>query len=424
MKDTADASGGPVRARAEWLPPLLAVFALQTVTAFMTMFLVTIGPALIAETGWGESSVGYFATLTIWGSIAFLLTGSPLLRRAGPIRTLQIGLAVAAVGIVLLTVPVWATVLAASFMFGLAYGPTAPVGSDVVHRIAPARHRSVMFSVKQAGVPLGGVLAGLILPPVVQFAGWRATLVVALVLIALCAAIVQPLRGRLDAVRRPDQPLSLRVMLSGGNLVEPLVTLWRPPETFRLALAASCMSAAQGAWFAFLVTYLVTQLDIALATAGALFALMQGTAIGGRVLLGWTADRLQSAILTLSLVAICSTLATVGLALTDGDWPLWWLAMLSVAAGFSVASWNGVLLAELARVSPQGAVGEVAAGAAIVIFVGYSSGPSTVATILALSGRFDLALVPVAFATLGALALFLSLARRRARQARAAVAEG
>jgi hypothetical protein len=51
-----------------------------------------------------------------------------------------------------------------TLLIGVSIGPPSSAGMDVVQRFAPPRHRNLLFSVKQAGVPLGGVIAGLLLP--------------------------------------------------------------------------------------------------------------------------------------------------------------------------------------------------------------------------------------------------------------------
>lgn len=404
----------PHVAPAGWLSALAAIVGVTTVGAFLMVFIVTIGPVLIAETGWPEALIGYLYSITTCGAIVFLLAGGPLLRRAGPVRSLQLGLCFAAIAVVLLTVPTLATAVLASFLFGLAFGPTAPVGSDVLHRVAPPNHRSIMFSAKQAGVPLGGVMAGLLLPALVIMGGWRATLIAAALLIVVSACAVQPLRARFDAERTRSEPISVGAFLSLANLLRPLASVWHAPGAFRLSTAGACLSAAQGTWFGFLVTYLVASGDLALGTAGAIFALMQGVAIGGRLLLGWIADRLGSAVLTLRILAMGSALSTFGLAFSGG-WPVWQLAALAICAGLMVASWNGVMMAELARISPPGRIGDVAAGAAIVVYIGLSSGPSLVATVMSLTGRFDLGFFVIAVVSLVALAILLTLGGKAGR---------
>jgi hypothetical protein len=80
--------------------------------------------------------------------------------------------------------------------------------------------------------------------------------------------------------------LSFGSFLGAQNLARPLRLLWSAPGIPRLALVGACFAIGQGCWFAFLVTYLVTELKLSLTAAGSTFALMQATGIFGRILLG------------------------------------------------------------------------------------------------------------------------------------------
>jgi MFS family permease len=353
--------------------------------------------------GWSDTAIGYLAAVTTFGSIAFLLTGNPLIRRVGPIRALQVGMLIGALGVAALGLPIFIAPLLASFFLGVGYGPSTPAGSEVLLRHSPARHRNLIFSIKQAGVPVGGVLAGLALPPIAEAAGWRATLLFSCGVAILTTLAVQPLRARLDAERSTHQPLSFVSFFGAQNLARPLRSLWSAPGLPRLAFVGACFAIGQGCWFAFLVTYLVAELKLSLTAAGLVFAVMQATGIFGRVLLGWASDRLGSGLLTLRAVAVTSAATSMVAALTSPGWPFWATALLAAVGGVTVSSWNGVQIAEVARLAPRDLIGETTAGSTILIFLGYIAGPSAFAAIVTACARFDLAFVSVAIATLAAL---------------------
>jgi MFS family permease len=332
-------------------------------------------------------------------SRAFLLTGNPLIRRVGPIRALQIGMLLGALGVAALALPIVIAPIVGSFLLGVGYGPSTPAGSEVLQRHAPPRHRNLIFSIKQAGVPVGGVLAGLALPPIAEAAGWRATLVFSFAVAVLTALAVQPLRARIDAERSHHQPMSFGAVFGAQNIARPLRSLWSAPGLPRLAFVGACFAVGQGCWFAFLVTYLVTELRLSLTAAGLVFAVMQATGVFGRILLGWVSDRLGSA---LRAVAVTSAATSLALALTGPGWPAWTIALLAGIGGVTVSSWNGVQIAEVARLAPRQLIGETTAGSTILIFLGYIVGPSGVAMLVASTGRFDAAFLAVALATLAA----------------------
>ena len=128
----------------------------------------------------------------------------------------------------------------------------------MLQRYAPVRHRNLIFSIKQAGVPVGGVLSGMALPPIAEAAGWRATLVFSAAVVVATIVLVQPLRPGIDADRSRHQPLTPRSFFGTQNLGRPLASLRSAPGLPRLAFAGACFAVGQGCWTAFLVTYLAS----------------------------------------------------------------------------------------------------------------------------------------------------------------------
>jgi MFS family permease len=194
-----------------------------------------------------------------------------------------------------------------------------------------------------------------------------------------------------------------RAAPGAGNLTAPLRSLSIAPALRRLAFVGACFAVGQGCWFAFLVTYLVSELRLSLSAAGLVFAIMQATGVFGRILLGWASDRLGSGRSVLTTVALTSAATSLALALTNSAWPFWAMALLAGIGGVTVSSWNGVQIAEVARLAPKHLVGETTAGSTILIFVGYIVGPSAFAALVGATGRFDLAFLAVALATIAAL---------------------
>mgnify|MGYP003347142796 CR=1 FL=1 len=46
-----------------------------------------------------------------------------------------------------------------ALLLGIGYGPMPPAGSRILAATAPKQHRSLIFSIKQAGAPAGGAIA-------------------------------------------------------------------------------------------------------------------------------------------------------------------------------------------------------------------------------------------------------------------------
>lgn len=402
--------------RTAWLAPLLATLAIQTATAMLSRLVPTIAPVLMANLNWSDTAIGHLAAINTLGSMLFLIGGAPLIRRAGPIRSMQIGLVFGAVGVALLALPLPVAAVMACLLIGFGYGPAPSAGSEILQRHAPPGYRNLIFSVKQAGVPVGGAIAGLVLPFLVEQLGWRSALAFGVLAALATIAAVEVTRTRIDADRDRGQRLDLATFLAWENLLRPLRAIVANPVLPKLVFAGACFAIAQGIWIAFLVTACVTEFGMSLIAAGAVFAAMQLTGIVGRVLLGWCSDRLGSGQKVLRCAAFASAATSLALAFATPEWPYWGLMLLAAIAGVTVSSWNGVQLAEIARVAPRRLVAETAAGATILVFIGYVVGPAGVAVLIAATGRFDAGFLVAALA--GALAFVALRMAARANRTR------
>ena len=214
-----------------WLWPLLVTLLMQTIAAFLIRALPVMGPSVTWAAGVPPENVGLLAGLTAAGTMWFVATGVLFLKRFGPVRTLQLGALLGAAAMVTVASGSWLVMLASAFAIGVAYGPSPPAGSDILARYVPPGRRSLVFSIKQSGVPLGGVLAGLVLPPAIEAFGWRGALAIGGFISLASVLVVQPLRfdaaranlpaaPLLIALGRKDKDATLRIDIANGLLRE------------------------------------------------------------------------------------------------------------------------------------------------------------------------------------------------------------
>jgi MFS family permease len=373
--------------------------AVQSAASFLIRLPPVVAPILFVERGLGTSAIGYLSGIGMIGSMAFLLLGAPLMARVGSVRTLQIGLIAGALGAGLMAAPSSALLVVAVFLMGLGYGPSVPASSDILRRFAPPNRQALVFSIKQSGVPIGGMLGGAILPPLIGFGGLEASLIASGLVALVVAAGIEPIRSQVEPDGGSGVPLTLRSFISAENLMEPLRALRKAEGLVRLALSGLTLAISQGVWLAFLVTIFVDRLGMSLVAAGTLFAIMQGAGIVGRIALGWIADRIGSASATLKAATAASAGCTLALACIGPETPWLLLAILSLIAGTTVTGWNGVQIAEIARLSPPDNVRAAAAGATLLLFSGYVVGPALFAFAVEASGSYTGPLIAVAALT-------------------------
>jgi MFS family permease len=379
-----------------WLAALGATMLMQLVASFMGQSLPVIAPLMMASTGLAPERVGNLSSLTALATVLYLMIGGVFLSRMGPVRMLQLGTAMAVTALLVASLgQAWAIFLAA-FMLGLGYGPTPPAGSRMLAATAPPAHRSLIFSIKQAGAPAGGALAGIIAAPVALAYGWPAALMLAFGVGVFAILVIQPLRPAFDAERNRAQRLGLDAIFSPQAIRAPMAALRQNPLLPRVTLLSVSFAIAQGCLFSFTVTWLVEKRGLDLVLAGTVFAGMQLAGVVARILLGWVADRTGNALANLVAQGFGAGAAILALALLPADAGFWPLALIAVLCGFFGASWNGISLAEVARLAPPGKVAEATAGSTIFVFLGYVAGPSIFATLVSLTGSWTLPQILVA----------------------------
>lgn len=386
---------------------------MQIVAAFQSQSIWVLAPILTHMAGVTPERVGELAGLVSLGSAWFFLSGHPILQRLGSLRTLQLGALMASASLMIFFAPWWPAMMLAALLVGIGYGPTTPAGSDVLARYTPPRHKSAMFSIKQAGAPLGGAIAGLSLPTIAAVIGWQFALAATALIGLVAILVVQRVRRELDADRDDSVALSARILMSPANLRQPVEALALSPGLPLLTVASFCLAAIQGNLFSFGVTYLTDEIGLTLVQAGAASSAMLFTGMFGRVLMGWIADRIGSAITVLKTLAVTATLSTLMLSTIRPGWSYAAIVAVFAVTGIAATTWNGVFLAEVARIAPKGKVGMATAGSAFFTFLAYTSGPFIFAKAVSLVGAYGPVFTGVA--GLGVLAgIALILAGRRA----------
>ncbi len=344
----------------------------------------------MARAGLSPESIGLVSATSSVGICWFLACGEPMLSHHGPIRTLQIGMVCMALGLVVLSQPIGVLGILGALAIGFGNGPNTPAGSWILIRSAPPAHRTLIFSIKQAGVPLGGAVAGLVVAPLAITYGLSVTVGIIVLLILACCLAVQPFRRTLDGEREPSQPRWARALFQPAAMMHCVSSLRAHPSLPMLTGVGVSFSLTQACLTAFTATFAYTRHGFSLAEAGQVVAVMQGASMFGRVVLGWLADRMGDALRHLGVQAIASAVAVL-LLVTAGSQGRWSLYACAALAGFTAIGWNGVHIAELARVAPLHLVSSVTSASSLFGFVGSVCGPLLFTALVSWGGGYDVA---------------------------------
>lgn len=347
---------------------LLVTTLVQTLVTMAIMLPAAIAPEMAAKLGVDASLIGVQIGIAYGGAaLVSSMAGIPV-RRWGALRTSQVALVLAVAGALLMAVPSLAAVAAGAVLTGFGYALTNPPASHLLARVTTAADRNFLFSLKQTSVPLGGILAGIMGPSVALAFGPVAPLYVGAAMTLVLALVVQPLRAQWDAERDPAFPLPRNPFADMG-------LLWRDRRLRYVGYTAFCFAAMQLSLTAFAVTMLVDDLGFGLVEAGAVLAVLQVAGVLGRLWWGWLADRLRDAnavLLIIATISVAMALATAGL---RAGMPGGLVTTMMAAFSFAAVGWNGVYMAEMARLAPTGLISAATGAGLVLSFGGILVGP-------------------------------------------------
>jgi MFS family permease len=379
------------------LASLVATSAIQVYTSFAGTAAAVLAPVLARDLGITPKWIGVFIGLVYVGGMFASAGCGTFIRRHGAIRVSQAAVLICAAGIAAVAwTPPHGVALAAvaAVVIGIGYGAITPASSHVLAQTTPPQRMSLVFSIKQTGVPAGAALGGAALPGLALAFGWRTALLgtaVAGLIVALCA---EPIREALDADRQPGLPFSF------AAVAEPLAIVRRTPALARLAALSFMYSAVQVSLTSFIVVYLTESLHWTLVAAGFVLTLTTLAGVVGRIGWGALADRGGNPRRVLALIGVLATLAAAAFVFATPQWPAALIGALAAMFGATAIGWNGVQLAEVARRAPRGKAGAVTGASGFVTFFGVVVGPPAFAALAGGGGGYG-----AAFALLAVLAM-------------------
>ncbi|MHA1113825.1 MAG: MFS transporter [Alphaproteobacteria bacterium] len=363
----------------------IAVFAMMAQQSLATMsvhVVQVLAPVIAADIGVNPAAIGGYSALIYLSTMGTALGCGGFIKRFGPLRMSQVAL-IGAMSALLVGVPGLLILFAlGGALMGLAYGFSTPASSDIIARYTTPKTAGLAFSIKQTGVPIGGILAGSLMPLLALYVGWRGAVLTSAGLCLLLTLLLQPLR------REYDRHRSGRAGSGLAGISARIATIARDRRLRDLGIAAITYGGLQSTFIAFMTTYMVTRLGYGIALAGAVFAISQAASIAARILWGWLGTRYLGARPVLAGLGFLAAASAAATAFFAPSWPVAAVTAVAVAYSASAISWHGILLAEVARLAPKDDVGGMTGAVIATGSIGSMSYPLIFGIILGLTGSF------------------------------------
>lgn len=386
-----------------WVVVAVATFA-QMVVAMSNILLPTIAPKLAESLGVSPILIGYQVSLTFGAATLATMFGGNAVLRFGAARSTQLSILCCGAGLLMFALPYVTAIALGSVFIGMGMGMINSAAAHMLVTYTPPQRRNIMFSIKQTGVPVGGVITSLTAPAIAVHYGFQWSLVMIVVLIAGLLIFIQGYRAQWDGDRgtagRGEQAAF------GGV---PLV--WQQASLRWISLVAMIFSGIQRCVLSFTVIYLVAEGNMGLVEAGVMLSVVQVGGSASRICWGWLADRLGSSLTVLMIICVITIVSTLALVFFDPEWNKALIYLLFFVIGVTAVGWNGVFHAEAARLSPPGMASVVAAGTTFFVFAGVLIGPAAFAAAYGGIGSYGNTFLLVTASAIAAFGLLLMAQR-------------
>ncbi|HKZ05871.1 MAG TPA: MFS transporter [Methylomirabilota bacterium] len=385
---------------------LALIMAAQTMANVGPLGIPAIAPLIRDSFGLSTAQAGSFLSAYYIGPSLMSLPAGRMADRWGVARTMVLGQVVIAGGL-------FAVAGSGSFVLlsllmvlaGAGYGMLNPTTAKAVMAWFPRRHRATVVGLKQVGLPLGGAMGALLMPPLALWIGWREA-------VSLSATVIAGL-GLLTWLLYRDPPGvgADTGRAAGGSLAAVLGNR----DLWLVSASTLVFAGMQTVWMAYLVLYLRDVVAMPLVTAARFLVLAQLTGMAGRVVFGLLSDRFFGGRrrIVLVLAGLGSTACSLLIAGTGRETSPWLFAALVLVFGFVGIGWNGVqhtLMAEL--VEPRSVGTAVGLGLAVSSF-GVTVCPPLFGAFVERAGGWTLPWISLAIAMVVALCLLIPVREGR-----------
>lgn len=234
---------------------------------------------------------------------------------------------------------------------GAFYGSILPGGQRAIARWFEPSLQSMATGIRQAGLPLGASLAGIVLPPLALHFGWHWALAaqgVAGIVGGVVFASLYRMSGDTNRTQRKTSVNIRRLVRSlvADRAVRPLLAGGLVLVSFQYVIAAQ------------LLIFLNDHLKIPIVTAGLMYSVAQVAGIVGRIGLAWTSDHFWPGkrMRSLRWLLVISAVPVAALATLSSDSPYWIDFALCLVLGLLSVGWYPLYLVQVTELAPSTAV--------------------------------------------------------------------
>jgi sugar phosphate permease len=328
--------------------------ASQTAISMLNQGVAPLAPLIQADYSLSRAQVGFLNLALGLGSYLTVAISGRLIDRLGE-RTMMLasGLIGGLFAASMLTSHSFPLTLVLELLMGAGVAVSTPAGSKAVMGWFEVRLRGTAMGIRQIGIPLGAMVASLVLPPLALLAGWRGALAAAGGLAIAGAALCWGLYR---------EPPSSEPAKAGLPALISYRTILRNRGLWLISAYSIAMIAAQFTFSLYLVVFSTERLGLSVVAAGELLALAQAMGVVARIGWGVLSDRAFGGNRrpAMAIVAVLAGVGAIAFSFLRFGAPLWLVASIVMVLGLSAIGWQGLYVTAVSEL-----VGQAAAGSAL-----------------------------------------------------------
>lgn len=373
--------------RRRWF--LLAVATVgQIGMAAIRLGVLALMPFIRQDLALDRTQIGFITTILNAGGAAAGIPAGKAVDRFG--ERLVIGYGAIGSGLVILAVSLtqnFAALLLILTATGLLTTAAAPAGGKIVTRWFRDSERATAMGIRQTGVPLGGAIAAVALPPIALLTSWQTALSVA----GLCAIVIG-----VAALRLYREPADT-THYEGHGPRPSVAALLARPDIRAVMVYSFLFGAGQWSYLTYLTLYLTEEIKLSVILAGTLLGVAQLCGTAGRIGWGVVSDRFfrghrKPALLLVGGLAVLMTLA---MTLMSPHTPFVVIAGITGLLGLSLQGWNGLVHTFASELAGARVAGLAVGMANSIGFVGVMLLPPVFGAVVDWTGSYRAAWVMV-----------------------------
>lgn len=384
------------------------ILGLATITqasiSLVTQGVPTMAAFVQAEYALSNGVIGLFSTLVNTGSFFSYLPVGKAIDIYGERAVVGLGAVVSALVVMsMLLIHSLPLLFVMAFLLGLGLATGTPGGTKAIKSWFPREHWGLGIGIRQMGVPIGGTIAALILPPLSVKYGWRVAIFVAGAICMLFGIIY------LCTYREANAPHKLDKQEMENELsFSALLALFKNSVFRSLCLLSIVLVASQFIVVTYLILYLTVEVQIPIVMSGVFLSVAQSFGMFGRVFFGWASDfffqgnRRQC----LFIVTLLNALFVLLIAFARPGMSTALLMALTAMLGCTSIGWNGLYITFMSDLTKDVHAGSAVSMGLTITQFGVMFGPPLFGVVIDITGSYRIAWILLSLITFASLALF------------------